>query len=333
MQGRLISLTLHSATPLRNKPGTPFAHRITWASLIFIARPGNGSTLNSQSGLSACGIWSSTEAMTTRIACRWPGKPKPLVMPFAPTYLYAGMADIYAETGDEELWTPLERVWRNLVEKKMYITGGCGALHDGASPDGSKDQRAITRVHQAFGRNYQLPNATAHNETCANIGNVLWNWRMFLSSGEAKYIDVLELALYNSVLSGVGLSGTDYFYANPLQRWDEMPVDLRWSRSRVPFMTCFCCPPNVVRTIAEANRYAYGRSDGTIWINLYGSSTLDTMLADSSRIRLEQRTDYPWDGEIRITVLECGSTPVRLKLCIPGWAKSARLEVDGRRQK
>ena len=170
------------------------------------------------------------------------------------TYLYAGVADLCVETGDAELWSPLETIWKNVVEKKMYVTGGCGALYDGASPDGSRDQISITRVHQAFGRNYQLPNVTAHNETCANIGNVLWNWRMFLASGEAKYIDVLELALYNSVLSGVGLNGTDYFNTNPLRQWHTMPVDLRWSRTRVPFMTCFCCPPNVVRTVAKAPR-------------------------------------------------------------------------------
>ena len=97
----------------------------------------------------------------------------------------------------------------------MYITGGCGALYDGASPDGSKRQRSIARVHQAYGRNYQLPSTTAHNETCANIGNVLWNWRMFLVTGEAKFIDVTELALYNSVLSGVDLGGENYFYTNP----------------------------------------------------------------------------------------------------------------------
>ena len=127
------------------------------------------------------------------------------------TYLYAGIADLYAETGDAKLRATLDELWKNVVQKKLYITGGCGALHDGASPYGSKDQKSITRVHQAFGRNYQLPNATAHNETCANIGNVLWNWRMFLNSGEAKYIDILELALFNSVLSGVSLNGKDFF--------------------------------------------------------------------------------------------------------------------------
>jgi len=245
------------------------------------------------------------------------------------TYLCAGIADLYAETGDAELWSPLETVWKNAVEKKMYLTGGCGALYDGASPDGSKDQSSITRVHQAFGRNYQLPNTTAHNETCANIGNVLWNWRMFLDSGDAKYVDVMELGLYNSVLSGVGLDGKEFFYTNPLRQLDTAPVQLRWSRTRVLFMTCFCCPPNVVRTVAEVGGYAYGRSDRTIWFNLYGSNTLDTTVAEGNRIRLEQKTDYPWDGQIHITVLACGPVPIRLKLRIPGWAKSATLSVDG----
>jgi uncharacterized protein len=124
-------------------------------------------------------------------------------------YLYAGAADLYLETGDPALWKPLEAIWTNVVDKKMYITGGCGALYDGASPDGSPDQRQITRVHQAYGRNYQLPNTTAHNETCAAIGSVLWNWRMFLATGEARYVDVLELALYNAVLAGVSLDGDD----------------------------------------------------------------------------------------------------------------------------
>ena len=245
------------------------------------------------------------------------------------TYLCAGVADLYAETGDAKLWPPLQLIWKNVVEKKMYVTGGCGALYDGASPDGSKDQRSITRVHQAFGRNYQLPNITAHNETCANIGNVLWNWRMFLASGEAKYVDVMELGLCNSVLSGVGLSGADYFYTNPLRQYDTAPVQLRWPRTRVPFMTSFCCPPNVVRTVAEVGGYAYGKSDGTIWINLYGSSTLDTTVPRGGRIRLKQKTDYPWDGDVCITVVECDPISIGLKLRIPGWAKSAQLKVDG----
>ncbi|WP_145169323.1 beta-L-arabinofuranosidase domain-containing protein [Rubripirellula lacrimiformis] len=245
------------------------------------------------------------------------------------TYLYAGIADLYAETGDANLWSALTPIWQNVVEKKMYLTGGCGALFDGASPDGSRNQKSITRIHQAFGRNYQLPNITAHNETCANIGNCLWNWRMFLASGESKYIDVLEQTLYNSVLSGVSLDGTEFFYTNPLRHYDGGPVDLRWSRSRVPFMTAFCCPPNVARTIAATNGYAYGQSTNTVWVNLYGSNTLDTTLEDGSRVRLKQESNYPWDGKVRLTVMQCDSDSAGLKLRIPGWANSATIHVDG----
>ena len=167
-------------------------------------------------------------------------------------YLFAGAADLFLETGDTNLWMPLAEIWTNVVTKKMYITGGCGALYDGASPDGAKDQKHITRVHQAYGRNFQLPNMTAYNETCANIGNVLWNWRMFLATGGAKYMDVVELALYNSVFPDGALDGTNFFYTNPLRVTDPMPVELRWSRTRVPFVSSFCCPPNLVRTIAES---------------------------------------------------------------------------------
>lgn len=244
-------------------------------------------------------------------------------------YLYAGVADLYSETGNPVLWSTLEEIWTNVVQKKMYITGGCGALYDGASPDGSRQQGSITRVHQAYGRNYQLPNSTAHNETCANIGNVLWNWRMFLASGEARFIDVAELALYNSVLSGVDLEGQNYFYTNPLRQSDIAPVKLRWSRTRVRFVTSFCCPPNVVRTIAEVGGYAYGKSDDAIWVNLYGSNTLSTALADGNVIHLVQTTNYPWDGEIEMTVAKSRSTPFALKFRIPSWADSARLSVDG----
>ena len=246
------------------------------------------------------------------------------------TYLYAGVADLYAETGDEKLYSTLNTLWRNVVEKKMYITGACGALHDGASPDGSKNQEAITRVHQAFGRNYQLPSTTAHNETCASIGNTLWNWRMFLNSGEAKYVDVMELALYNSVLSGVSLDGEDFFYTNPLRQQNDAPVKLRWSRTRVPFVTSFCCPPNVVRTVASVNGYAYGVSDNTVWVNLYGSNALDTELPGGGKLRLQQQTNYPWSGDVQLKVVECDSKPFVMRLRIPGWAKSATLTIDGK---
>ena len=225
-------------------------------------------------------------------------------------YLYAGAADLFLETGDTNLWEPLAEIWTNVVTKKMYLTGGCGALYDGASPDGAKDQKHITRVHQAYGRNFQLPNTTAYSETCANIGNVLWNWRMFLATGEAKFMDVVELALYNSVLSGGALDGTNFFYTNPLRVTDPMPVELRWSRTRVPFVNSFCCPPNLVRTIAESADYAYGKSADAIWVNLYGGSTLETKLPNGETIKLAQETEYPWNGRVRIDILDCGETGI-----------------------
>jgi DUF1680 family protein len=243
-------------------------------------------------------------------------------------YLYAGAADVYAETGDDKLITPLKAIWENLTQKKLYITGACGALYDGASPDGSNNQGSITRVHQAFGRNYQLPNTTAHNETCANIAGAMWNWRMFLLTGEAKYIDLMELALYNSVLSGVSLSGTEYFYVNPLRVVDPLPVELRYPRTRQKFFTSFCCPPNVVRTIAEVGGYAYGKTDDTIFVNLYGSNTLETELA-GGKVRLTQETNYPWDGEVRIAVGECPIAEFAIKLRIPAWCDKASLFLNG----
>jgi uncharacterized protein len=245
-------------------------------------------------------------------------------------YLYAGAADLLIETEDDRLRAPLESCWQNLVTKKMYVTGGCGALYDGASPDGSPDQSQITRVHQAYGRDYQLPNVTAHNETCAAIGSVLWNWRMFLLTGEVKYVDVLELALYNSVLSGVSLSGVDYFYVNPLRQTDPLPVALRWSRTRVPFVTSYCCPPNVLRTIAQANGYAYARAAGedAVYVNLYGSGTLAIKFAGAP-FRLRQTTEYPWDGRVQIAVEACPADEVTLRLRIPGWATGATLSVNG----
>jgi DUF1680 family protein len=243
-------------------------------------------------------------------------------------YLYAGAADLFLETGDTNLWRPLAQIWTNVVTTKMYLTGGCGALYDGASPDGSKDQKHITRVHQAYGRNFQLPNTTAYNETCANIGNVFWNWRMFLATGDAKFMDVVELALYNSVLSGGALDGTNFFYTNPLRVTDPMPLELRWSRTRVPFVSSFCCPPNLVRTIAESADYAYGKSADTIWVNLYGGSPLDTQLTNGENIKLLQETDYPWNGRVRIKIVACGQTEFSLKLRIPGWASGASVRVD-----
>ena len=241
-------------------------------------------------------------------------------------YLYAGAADLFLETGDTNLWRPLAQIWTNVVTGKMYLTGGCGALYDGAGPDGVRGQGQITRIHQAYGRNYQLPNTTAHNETCANIGNALWNWRMFLATGEAKFMDVVELELYNAIPAGGALDGTNFFYTNPLRVTDPMPVELRWSQTRVPFVSSFCCPPNLVRTFAESAQYAYAKSVDAIWVNLYGGNALTTEL-NGEKIRIAQETEFPWSGRVRLKILEAGRKEFAVKLRIPGWAKtfSARL--------
>jgi DUF1680 family protein len=247
-------------------------------------------------------------------------------------YLYAGAADVYAETGDTTLLSPLEQIWNDLVSHKLYITGGCGALYDGASPDASKDQKHITRVHQAYGRNYQLPNSAAHNETCAAIGSVLWNWRMLQITGDARYADLMERTLYNSVLTGVGLDGKTFFYTNALRKLDPEPVGMRWSRTRQPFMSTFCCPPNVVRTIAESAIFAYGKSDRAIWVNLYGAGECVTTLANGTTIKITQETRYPWEGKVRLTVSTKVQKPIEfsLMLRIPQWAgDAAAIRVNG----
>jgi DUF1680 family protein len=233
-------------------------------------------------------------------------------------YLFAGVADVFSETGDPTLLPPLEAVWRSVVLHKMHVTGGCGAMYDGASPDGAKDQKTITRVHQAYGREYQLPNLTAHDETCANIGNALWNWRMLRLTGEARFADVVERVIYNSMLAGISLDGTRFFYTNALRRVAEMPFELRWPRTREPFLSCFCCPPNVVRMIAQISRWAYSVSPDRLWVNLYGGNVLATRLPDGSAVRLRQETDYPWKGQVTITIEGALKKTFALMLRIPG---------------
>jgi DUF1680 family protein len=243
-------------------------------------------------------------------------------------YLYAGAADVYAETGDASLLAALEKIWCDVAYRKMYVTGATGALYDGASPDGSKSHSSIQLTHQAYGRPYQLPNITAYNESCATVGFVLWNWRMLAITGDARYADLLELALYNAVLASISLDGKKFFYTNPLGRVQDLPFELRWSRRREPYISCFCCPPNTVRTIAEVAAYAYSVSDEGVWINLYGGSTLDARLADGAIVRLRQQTEYPWQGTIRITLEIAPPKEFSLFLRIPGWAEGARVTVN-----
>jgi len=247
-------------------------------------------------------------------------------------YLYAGVADLYAETGQDSLLNTLNLMWNDVNQHKMYITGGCGSLYDGTSPDGTSYNPAdVQKIHQAFGRDYQLPNFTAHNETCANIGNVLWNWRMLQITGDAKYADVMELALHNSVLSGISLDGKNFLYTNPLAQSDDLPFKQRWSKDRVPYIALSnCCPPNVVRTIAEVSDYAYSVSEKGLWFNLYGGNNLSTTLANGSKISLTEETDYPWAGKIKITVKESGNTAYSIFFRIPGWTQGAQISINGK---
>lgn len=241
-------------------------------------------------------------------------------------YLYAGVADVVAETGDDSLKHCLDAIWKDVTEHKLYITGGCGALYDGVSPDAvSYDPTRIQEVHQAYGRDYQLPNTTAHNETCANIGNMLWNWRMLLISGDARYADVLEQSLYNSVLSGVSLDGNRYFYTNPLRASRKFPYTLRWAGGRQEYIALSnCCPPNLARTIAEVADYMYCINKKGLYLNLYGGNALKT-----SGIALREETEYPWDGKVAITIAEAPATAFSLFLRIPGWCHGASVRVNG----
>jgi uncharacterized protein len=248
-------------------------------------------------------------------------------------YLYAGVADVYAETGDAALLSQLNAMWEDVTQHKMYVTGGCGSLYDGVSPDGtSYKPDEVQKIHQAYGRDYQLPNFTAHNETCANIGNVLWNWRMLQITGEARYMDVVELALYNSVLSGISLSGDKFLYTNPLAYSDSLPFAQRWSKDRVSYISkSNCCPPNTVRTVSEVVQYAYSVSDKGVFFNLYGGNTLNTRFRGGN-LKLSQVTDYPWDGKVVITLNEAPNDNFSVFFRIPGWCSDAKLLVNGKAQ-
>jgi hypothetical protein len=247
-------------------------------------------------------------------------------------YLYAGAADLYLEIGDNDLLEALNACWESVQLRKIYVTGGCGALYDGASPEGSSHQSSITRIHQAYGRNYQLPNSTAHNETCAAVGNVLWNQRMWQAIGHVKYIDALENSLYNAVLAGVSLNGQDYFYTNTLRQLDSMPVPLRWNRHRQPWISCYCCPPNVVRTVAGVGRYAYTVDERSATVLLYGSNQLKTRLATGHALALRQSSRYPIDGKVEIVVDEAPATNFAIKLRAPGWCTRYSVKLNGRSQ-
>lgn len=222
-------------------------------------------------------------------------------------YLNCGAADVYAEIGDKTLFDALMRLWHSMTERKMYITGGVGSRHEG----------------EAFGNDYELPNVRAYAETCAAIANFMWNWRMLLLTGDGAFADIMELTLYNGILSGISLDGKKYFYVNPLAD--------RGAHRRQDWFECACCPPNVARLIASLPGYFYSISDDSIWVHLYAGGRARIMLGGSS-ITVVQSTNYPWSGEIGITVYpEEDGAEFGLYLRVPGWCREAILRVNGER--
>lgn len=218
-------------------------------------------------------------------------------------YLYSGVADVASLTGDTAYFHALTRLWDNLAGRKLYITGGMGSRAQG----------------EGFGPDYELPNHTAYCETCAAISNVYWNYRMFLATGEAKYMDVLERALYNGVISGVSLSGDKFFYDNPLESQGE--------HDRQRWFGCACCPGNITRFMASVSGYTYATQASDIYVNLYiqGSADLQT---ESGRVALTQTTDYPWNGTVTIKVDPEQESTFALRLRIPGWLQQHPVASD-----
>ena len=243
-------------------------------------------------------------------------------------YLYAGVADLCAEEDDGEYRGLLHRMWKSLVEKKLYLTGGCGALYNGASPYGNFFSHQL--IHQAYGYEYQLPNITAYNETCASLGGVFWAYRMFLLEPKAEYFDVLERMMLNTALAAVSLDGKRFFYENMLRRAKHLDYELVWPLTRSEYILSYCCPPNLARTVAESAEYAYAVSDDTVWAGLYGASRAHIRLKNGAEFILTQETDYPWDGEIRFTFEPLSKpVPFHLNLRVPGWADGGSVSVNG----
>jgi len=211
------------------------------------------------------------------------------------TYMYSGMADVAAMTGDTAYVHAIDTIWENVVGKKLYITGGIGARGAG----------------EAFGANYELPNLTAYNETCASVGNDFWNERLFLLHGDAKYIDVMERTLYNGLISGVSLDGKSFFYQNPLES--------NGRKGRSPWFGVACCPGNITRFMASVPGHVYGLAGRTLYVNLFAGSNAEIPIAGRT-VKVVQQTRYPWDGAVKITVDPGQPLAMAIKVRIPGWA-------------
>lgn len=242
-------------------------------------------------------------------------------------YFYAGAADVYAETGETALITALDRLWESVTQKKMYATGAVGQTHFGASAN--RDM-----IEEGFIDDYMMPNLTAYNETCANLCNAMFSFRMLGLHGEAKYADIIELVMHNSGLSGISIEGKDYFYANPLRmlhhtRDYHSHENVTETPDRAPYLDCFCCPPNLVRTISNLSGWAYSLAENGVYVNLYGSNNLATTMLDGASIKLTQDTEYPWKGLVKLTVEECKSEAFDIALRVPGWSTDVVITING----
>jgi DUF1680 family protein len=223
-------------------------------------------------------------------------------------YACCGATDYYMETGDEAYLKTLNILWKDLVTSQMYVTGGVGARSQG----------------EAFGDAYELPNFTAYGESCAAIGNMMWNWRMLTATGEAKYADVIERALYNGINSGMSLDGTLYCYRNPLA-FDPAGGD----HIRNPWYDVTCCPPNLERTFASLPGYFYSTNKDGIYVHLYDNSQLDWRLESGIALKIAQKTNYPWDGAVAITVAPAKPTDFTFYVRIPGWSEGTQVKING----
>ncbi|WP_035668788.1 glycoside hydrolase family 127 protein [Flavobacterium sp. 83] len=225
-------------------------------------------------------------------------------------YMYAGMTDIAAIENDKAYGNAVNNLWSNMVNKKMYITGGIGAKHDG----------------EAFGENYELPNLTAYNETCAAIGNVYWNHRLHNLSGSSDYFDVIERTLYNGLISGLSLDGKKFFYPNALES-DGVYKFNRGECTRQSWFDCSCCPTNLIRFIPSIPGLIYSTTKDILYVNLYASNTAKIAL-ENTKLEISQKTNYPWNGKVSLAVTPKNETPFTIKLRIPSWAQNQVLPGD-----
>lgn len=226
-------------------------------------------------------------------------------------YMYAGIADVAALTQDSDYIKTIDRIWDNIVSKKYYITGGVGARHAG----------------EAFGSNYELPNMTAYNETCAAISMVYLFERMFLLHGDSKYIDCLERTLYNGVISGMSMDGGRFFYPNPLSSDGKYAFNADNNTTRQPWFGCACCPSNICRFIPSVPGYLFGVKDNNIFVNLFAAN-VSTIKVNGKDVILEETTEYPWNGDIKITVKKSNAKNANLLIRIPGWARNQVVPSD-----